>query len=180
MMTIGRVLVTQVVRRDVLAGRLAGQADHPKVQRAVATGATEDGRVTLDFTGVGVLSSSYFDAAFWPLWSALPEVYPTLARVPQAALDDIEIVLRANSSGVWCFKKNADRPDLLGAVDPALKGTLGRVVELGELTAADLIDTDRSIGVTAWSNRLAALHQMRLVRRRKDGRRVVYMPAWKE
>jgi hypothetical protein len=176
-----RVAVAQVVGRDVLAGRAAGQADYPKVERAVRDVASEEGLVLLDLTGIGVLSSSYFDAALWPLWSVVPEVYPTLANIPQLARDDIEIILRANNAAVWCLKKDGDRsPSLLGAVDPALKTTLGRVLERGELTAGDLADVDRTIGMTAWSNRLAALHQLRLVRRRKDGRRLIYVPAWKE
>jgi hypothetical protein len=175
------VTVAQVLRREVLAGRAAGQADYPKIERTVRAAATADGRVMLDFTGVGVLSSSYFDAGLWPLWSVLPELYPTLSKVPQTAVDDIEIVLRANNAAAWCFRKDADRsPQLLGTIDSALKTTLGRVVEVGELTAGDLIDVDRSIGMTAWSNRLAALHELRLVRRRKDGRRLIYLASWKE
>ncbi len=181
MMTQWKVTVAQVVRRGILAGRAAGQADYPKIEKAAKAAAEDDGRIMLDLTGVEVLSSSYFDAAIWPLWSLVPELYPALVKVPQTAIDDIEIILRANSAAVWSFKKDGDRsPHLLGAMDSTLKTTLGRVIDVGELTAGDLVDVDRSIGMTAWSNRLAALHQLRLVRRRKDGRRLIYVPAWKE
>ncbi|MEO5927659.1 MAG: hypothetical protein ABIO72_03070 [Patescibacteria group bacterium] len=57
---------------------------------------------------------------------------------------------------------------------------LERVVELGTATAADLSSNAQQIGLTAWSNRLAALFDLRLVRKRKDGRRLHYAPAWKE
>jgi hypothetical protein len=123
------------------------------------------------------LSSSYFDAAIWPLWTS-GELFPVLARVPRAAVDDIEILLKANGGAVWSLGKGT--PSCLGVLDPSLATTLGRVIEKGELAAGDLLDVDPSIGATAWSNRLAALHQLRLVRRRKDGRRLIYVAAWKE
>ena len=175
------VPIAEVVGRKVLAGRVPGQTDYPKIEQAARVAASQDGRVLLDLSGIGVLSSSYFDAALWPLWSLTPELYPGLAKVPQAAVDDIELVLRANQAAVWSFKGEGDRsPRLLGAIDPTLKGTLDRVAEHGELTAGDLVEAKGSIGATAWSNRLASLHQLRLVRRRKDGRRLIYLLAWKE
>jgi hypothetical protein len=175
------VLITEVVGRQVLAGRVAGQTDYPQLEQAARAAASPDGRVLLDLAGIEVLSSSYFDAALWPLWSLTPELYPGLVRVPQAAVDDMELVLRANQAAVWSFKTEADRrPRLLGVIDPALRLTLDRVAEHGELTAGDLVEAKGSIGATAWSNRLASLHQLRLVRRRKDGRRLIYLLAWKE
>ncbi len=173
--------IAEVVGRTVLAGRVPGQTDYPQIEQAARAAASQDGRVLLDLSGIGVLSSSYFDAALWPLWSLTPELYPGLAKVPLAAVDDIELVLRANQAAVWSFKTEGDRsPRLLGAIDPALKLTLDRVAERGELTAGDLVEAKGSIGATAWSNRLASLHQLRLVRRRKDGRRLIYVLAWKE
>jgi hypothetical protein len=175
------VQITEVVGRQVLAGRMPGQTDYPKVEQAAKAASSQDGRVLLDLGGIEVLSSSYFDAALWPLWSLTPELYPGLVRVPQAAVDDIELILRANQAALWSFKTEGDRsPRLFGAIDPALKLTLDRVAERGELTAGDLVEAKGSIGATAWSNRLASLHQLRLVRRRKDGRRLIYMLAWKE
>jgi hypothetical protein len=179
--TIKTILIAKVAGRQTLAGRMPGKTDYPKIEQAARAAASEHGRVLLDLSGVEVLSSSYFDAALWPLWAVIPELYPSLVKVPQAAVDDIEIVLRPSGAAVWLFKSEGDRtPGLLGAIDLALKVTLDRVTKLGELTAADLVDVDRKIGLTAWSNRLAALHQLRLVRRRKDGRRLIYLPAWKE
>jgi len=180
-MTLRPISIAKVARRQTLAGRMPGKTDYPRIEQAARAAASGHGQVLLDLAEIEVLSSSYFDAGLWPLWRELPELYPSLVRVPRAALDDIEMVLHPSGAAIWLFKNEADQsPGLLGAIDPALKVTLDRVTKLGELTAADLVDVDRKIGLTAWSNRLAALHQLRLVRRRKDGRRLVYMPAWKE
>jgi hypothetical protein len=177
--THGQIEVAKVVNRGVLAGRASGQADQPKLA-AAATAAAIDGRVRLDFTGVEVLSSSYFDAAIWPLWTATAELYPALAKVPPSAIDDIEIVLKANGAALWWFADDSRPPAPLGPLDAQLRTTLDHVMAKGEATAGDLLEVDRSIGATAWSNRLAALHQIRLLKRRKDGRRLLYSPAWKE
>jgi hypothetical protein len=176
MMKPGRVALAEVARRPVHAGRAAGFADRAKIERAVAAAAA-DGKVVLDCSGLAVLSASYFDAALWPLWSASPELYPLLAKPPQDAIDDITVLLRANGGVILFTEKNA-KPQMLGTLDPTLKRTLELVVEKGAVTAGDLLDVDGNIGATGWSNRLAALHELRLVQRRKDGRRLIYSPAW--
>ncbi|MCC7536890.1 MAG: helix-turn-helix transcriptional regulator [Deltaproteobacteria bacterium] len=172
----GVILVTRLLGRTVLAGRAAGQADKHKLETA-ALAAVIDGRVAFDLGGVEALSSSYFDAAIWPLWKS-HEVFPSLSNVPPVAVDDIKIVLAASGGAVWCT--GPGKPQLLGELDPSLATTLDRIVRVGELSASDLLELDRRIGATAWSNRLASLYELRLVRRRKDGRRLLYRPAWKE
>jgi hypothetical protein len=174
--------LAQLLRRgEVLAGRGQAYADYPKIEKAIRSSVREDGRILVDLSGIQIVSSSYFDAALWPLWSATPELYPALTKVAAVAMDDIELVLRAHAAAVWSFSSERDRhPKMLGTLDPVLKVTLGRVVEAGEVSAADLVSADASIGATGWSNRLAALHDLRLVRRRKAGRSLIYMPAWKD
>lgn len=164
------------VRREILAGRPHGTADRTKIEKA-ARAVAQDGRLTIDFTGVQVLSSSYFDAALWPLWMS-EDFFPVLSKVPSTAVDDIEIVLKANGGALWCFAKG--EPRILGMLDPTLMRTVEEVVKRGEVVAGDLLSIDHKIGATAWSNRLAALYSLRLVRRKKDGRRMNYVAAWKE
>ncbi|MBA2540165.1 MAG: helix-turn-helix transcriptional regulator [Deltaproteobacteria bacterium] len=154
---------------------MAGINDRPKIEKA-ARAVAVDGGVVVDCSGVEVMSSSYFDAAVWPLWSA-SELFPILSKVPPAALDDIELVLKANSGAVWHLAKG--EPRLLGQLDPSLVKTLDEVAKRGEVSAGDLAEVDRAIGPTAWSNRLAALYQLRLVRRKKDGRRLNYIVSWR-
>jgi hypothetical protein len=177
--------VVQVVDRPVLAGRLAGEGDRPLLV-AAARQVPGGSLLVLDLAGVEVISASYFSAALWPLWSLNePEVYPLLANVPANGVDDILLVLKDQNAAVWRASSSSasprgPAPELLGMLEPPLQTTLRFVLEKGEATAADLLESDRTIGVTAWSNRLAALYQIRILRRRKDGRRLIYAPSWKE
>src|ERR1700733_183361 len=167
--------LAETVKRSVLAGRATGAADKLKIEKA-ARSAMNDGRVLVDCSGIEVMSSSYFDAAVWPLWT-IPEMFPVLTKVPPTVVDDIEIVLKANGGAVWSFTKG--EPRIIGPLDQFLTRTVNEIVRRGEVSASDLIDVDRAIGATAWSNRLATLYHLRLVRRKKDGRRLNYVPAWK-
>lgn len=178
------VCVPKTVHRPILSGRLAGDADRPKLDAAVQRAMT-NGLVLIDLEGTEFLSSSYFDAAIWPLWAVTNEdFYPVLANVPAAAADDIAIVLQAHSAAIWSVTPRKKAPfsgaRLLGTLDPPLEKIIALVQATGETTAADLA-SDRAnepIGATAWSNRLALLHKLRLLRRRKDGRRLIYGLPW--
>jgi len=55
MMTQWKVTVAQVVRRGILAGRAAGEADYSKIEKAAKAEAEDDGRIMLDLRGVEVL-----------------------------------------------------------------------------------------------------------------------------
>jgi hypothetical protein len=167
--------LAETVKRPVLAGRIPGTADKSKIEKA-ARAAAVNGRVAIDCSGIDVMSSSYFDAAVWPLWS-IADFFPILTKVPPNVVDDIEIVLKANGGAIWCITRS--EPRIVGALDPTLDRTVQEVVKRGEVSAGDLLDLDRAIGPTAWSNRLAALYNLRLLRRSKDGRRLNYVVAWK-
>lgn len=177
--------LARLVDRRVLAGRASGHADRPKIAGA-AERLSPTGLILIDLAGVEVLSSSYFDAALWPLWTVTPpDTFPILLNVSTDAADDIKLVLKGVGAAVWIATTNPTEaspndPVLLGELDPSLSLTLGTVMARKETTAADLLSVDASIGATAWSNRLAALYQLRLARRRKEGRRLVYVTSWKE
>jgi len=174
-MTIAGFNLAETVKRTVLAGRIAGAGDKSKIEKAARAAASE-GRVAIDCSGIEVMSSSYFDAAVWPLWS-LADFFPIMTKVSAHVIDDIEIVLKANGGAAWCLTKG--EPRIVGALDSTLERTVQEVVRRGEVSAGDLADLDRAIGATAWSNRLAALYNLRLVRRSKDGRRLNYVATWR-
>lgn len=174
-LTIAAINLAETVKRTVLAGRIPGTADKSKIERA-AIAAAVDGRVAIDCSRIEVMSSSYFDAAVWPLWS-IADFFPVLTKVPANVLDDIEIVLKANGGAVWSLSKG--EPRVVGALDPILERTMQEIVKREEVSAGELAELDRAIGATAWSNRLAALYNLRLVRRSKDGRRLNYVASWK-
>jgi hypothetical protein len=170
--------LADLLGRTTLAGRSAGEVDRLPIERAVLAKAA--GRaVVLDLAGVHVLTASYFHAAVWPLWTLPTDIYPILAHAPASATDDITIVLTAVGGAVWFLDTGrSDEPARLGELDPTLCTTLDAVVSQGPSTAADLLQVDPRIGTTAWSNRLAALQKLRLLRRYKDGRRQVYLAPW--
>ncbi len=71
---------------------------------------------------------------------------------------------------------------LLGKLDPAIKDTLQFCSEYGETTAGDLAKNLPAVGIrpSGWSNRLAELHRLRLLSRRKAGRSLVYTSLTEE
>jgi hypothetical protein len=175
----GALLLTKVVGRNLLAGRAQGEVDAPRIQRATRDIALQ-GRVLLDLTGIELVSASYFDVALWPLWSPRAELFPMLAKVKADALDEIGFVLKAHAAAIWHLPEDADSPVLIGSLDAPLKKALDFVTQRSGSTAAELAETDTSVVATAMNNRLASLFEMRLVTRRKEGRRLVYLPVWEE
>jgi DNA-binding transcriptional ArsR family regulator len=172
------VIVSEVVGRSALAGRQRGEQDAP-VLRQAAREVAVDQRVVLDLQGVDFLSASYFDAALWPLWSKQLELFPILRHVPADMVDEVYFVLKEHSAGVW-IDAGKNEPSVIGPLDDTLKKTLMVVTSRSGTTAGELADLDSSASATGMSNRLAALYDMRLVRRRKEGRQLVYVAAWKE
>lgn len=179
------VRIKGFLRRPVLAGRLAGEADAPALKAEVDKQAASGSTLILDLAGVDTLSSSYFASAFLPLWNrprTSDAVPPVLANVAPEIVDDVRLAVEANNATIWmvAWKNGAiAQPDILGKLDALDQQALNVAVAEGETDATDLFARDRSIGITAWSTRLATLHQKGLLRRRKQGRRMMYAPLWK-
>jgi hypothetical protein len=180
------VPLRSVVNRPILAGAPAGKCDFPHIERFILGAVPLSGAlVVLDFEGITVLSSSYFTAAFWPLWSQTfgIEIYPVLANLGPAIEEDARLSLLVLKTAAWVTSWSAgerSQYSKLGQLDSTLEKALEAVQDARSATAADLLKYDSSIGMTAWSNRLSALFQQRLVRREKDGRRLIYSPSWVE
>src|SRR5688572_23864807 len=172
------VLVRAVVGREILAGRPRGEQDAAALRHAAREAAIGQ-RVVLDFQGVEFISTSYFDAAFWPLWSKQLELFPLLRNVPADSFDELHFVLKDHAAGVW-VDDGSNEPRVIGPLDDTLKKTLALVTSRAGTTAGELAELDSSASATGMSNRLAALYDMRLVRRLKEGRQLVYFGAWKE
>ncbi len=72
---------------------------------------------------------------------------------------------------------------ILGRPEPSVRDTLAAIKDLGcqEATAKTLFGSARNggIGLTAWGNRLADLHRLRLLDRRKLGKEWIYRPIVK-
>jgi hypothetical protein len=172
-----------VAERTSLAGRRPGEADRKRILRELRT-APEGAAVLLNLKNVDVLSSSYFLACLWPLWRPSPgaagEFYPILANANDMIKDELSFVLEHCPGLVW-HCEDADSissPSLLGSADSYDTALFKLLLKRGSLTARELHEQDPSIGITAWSTRLGQHHQNRLVRRRKEGKQMLYSLPW--
>jgi len=66
---------------------------------------------------------------------------------------------------------------LVGNLDPTQKQTLDLVCRLGSADAPGLAKKDKSVGVTAWNNRLATLNSKGLLREQRAGQAKVFKPV---
>ena len=179
-----KICIPDIAQMRTLAGQMAGTAARPRFEQA-ARDVPEGSTVLLDLAEVAILTSSYFLASLWAVFwdSSLArerDLYPVLYNVPSDSVRDAEIVFEAK--GVPAIF--ADGPeDRLGIrpfnLDDTGRATLKVVEARGEATAAELHEHDRTIGKTGWSNRLALLHNQRILRRQKLGRQLIYSPCWR-
>jgi hypothetical protein len=170
--------------REVLAGALPGQALRPFVEEEIRR-AIPGAALVLDFGNVDLVTSSFFLAAFAWLWTSAEverlELYPVLANVPSDSREDIKIALEAGRLKILAGEFSEGdltevRPLNLDLVE---EETYRLVTEQGEVTAGDLFRAYPRIQSSAWSNRLAQLFSYRLLRRRKQGRELIYSLAWR-
>ncbi len=170
--------------RPPLAGRRPGEAALPILESAVAKLAPGT-TVLLDLAGTELLTASYFSAGILPLWFAPPvlkqDLFPVLCNPTEFTVDEIREALQGTTTPMVLLFGQASRIERWEPLnlDGPSEQTLSRVTELGTCTAADLSQRERGIRATAWSNRLAALHQVRILRRWKKGRQLVYAPCWR-
>lgn len=183
-MNIILVDVGVVGQGEVLAGRLAGEAARPFFEEAVGS-ETRDAVAVLDFRWVRLTTSSYFLGAFEWLWTSKVarenDIFPILANANQETRDEIELAL--NARGFKALFAQFDAGGLSDVtpfnLDREAAETYEKVSSLGEATATDIFRIDPKIQPTGWSNRLALLYEHRLLRRRKNGRQLIYALSWR-
>ena len=144
----------------------------------------ESGEVfLLDFKGINVVTGSWINAMLVPLYRrvAEPEIdlFPILCNTSEEWLDDLSLIAKWTHQ-CYLVSSNCSVPVrnacLIGSLDPAQRTTLDAVMEIGEVTGAELERQrpDEEIRATAWNNRLKDLHEKRLLRRTRQGRAQVY------
>lgn len=176
-----RIPLFALLGRELLAGRQSAEHDLPKLEAKLV-----DARptVVLDFNSIADVTPSYFAGMFLPFCSVTegPLVFPVLANLAPDCRHAVVTSLRAARATVWGGTWNEGLTDTapIGMdLDRPFADTLDKLrLRSGPTTAADLYASDNSVIPTAWSNRLATLHQMRLLRRAKDGRRAVFSFPW--
>lgn len=142
--------------------------------------------VLLDFKEIGVVTGSWISAMIVPLYrrAAEPEIdfFPILCNANEEWLDDLSLLAKwTHQCYLVSFKcaMPVRQARLVGSLDPAQRSTLEAVIDLEEVTGAELERQrpDENIRATAWNNRLKDLHEKRLLRRTRRGRAQLYSPV---
>jgi len=146
------------------------------------------GVLILDFDNVEMMDYSFADEALGTLYSRLsakeyPDRYLVLltdeSEITQALLENVEVALNQREVAALVvpratFNKSrgAQKTDkkvewrIIGQLPEHLIETLSAVIDKEEVTVRDLVDALGLDSVTACNNRIARLHQLRLVRRK--------------
>lgn len=167
-----------------LQGESLGKKHYAKIWELLSD--TDQGElVLLDFKGVDVVTGSWINAMIVPLHrrAAQPEIdlFPVLCNASDDWIDDLGLLAKWTHQCFLVADKCTPPPRkarLIGSLDPGQRTTLDAVLEIGEVTGAELErrKPDENIRATAWNNRLKDLHEKRLLRRSKRGREQVYSP----
>jgi hypothetical protein len=172
--------------RTRLQGRLNGRRDFARLCDLLSNAPAGE-VIFLDFEGVELVTGSWVNAALVPLvrWAAdeRNDLFPVILNARREWLDDLTLVAEFTHQ---CYLVAEGDPPcramLVGSLDPGQRTTLEALLELQEVTGAELERQKPREGVkaTAWNNRLRDLYEKRLLRRVKRGREQFYSPVVKE
>ncbi len=170
-----------------LQGRLNGRKHFARLCELLSS--TPPGEVVLlDYSGVDLVTGSWVNAALVPFfrWAAdeRNDLFPVISNARPGWLDDLALVAEWTHQ-CYLVAEGAEPPrraTLVGLLDPGQRTTLEALLELKEVTGAELEreKPEEGIKATAWNNRLKDLYEKRLLRRQKRGREQVYSPVVRE
>ena len=184
--------VGRIINSKMLIGRGQGQRDLPKfLEAAFVPVGTET--ILWDWSNIQVATASYFAAAFVPvirmLISGGIEKYFILYGLNENCRDELEFVLETEGLAVLLAEDLRDGRVLsartVGKLESVYAQTLNRVIQRPGISAKRLYSESPgrkkpTIGQTAWINRLVALHNLRLVTRKKVGKEYTYAVPYME
>jgi hypothetical protein len=172
--------VAAVAGTDFLSGRELGKAHLPKFIAATLSG-PDDETVLWDWSRIDNVTASYIAATFVPLIRMVTagklNRYFLFSRMNRHCLDEFTYVLEAEKLPALVTgdrKLGALSP--IGHLDAVHRDTLAEVIRRGNISARGLQSQHPSkpIKRTAWIKRLTTLYEMRLLKRRREGREYVY------
>jgi len=139
----------------------------------------------VDLAQIDVVTSSFFRDCVLGYRNhartTVPHLYPVVANPSDTTLEEIAPYLDREGDAVWVCRLDArgsvSEPYVLGRLDPVQQQTLDLVQKLGQAEAPTLAANDRSIGITAWNNRLSALSSRRLLIEQRSGKTKIYRPV---
>jgi hypothetical protein len=185
MTTMIRIDAKKVTGLDTLVGKTGGIRDFPKFMSAAAE-APDGSTVMFDWSGVDLATASYFGSAVLPIirMTMMGDLdrYFVFVGLNQTALDELKLVLEFN--GLVVLLGDVDRSGnvrnlrVLGKLESPYAETLKVVQEVESASASVLHKqqhrTGTRIGKTGWVNRLSHLYSLRLLKKHKVGRELVF------
>lgn len=188
MTNIVRLNARKIAGEEYLVGKIGGQRDLPKFMAAIS--AIPDGStVILDWSGVEHASASYFGSAILPILRMATngdlDRYFIFSNVNQNSLDELKLVVEFLNLVVLLGDVDRDNEienvRLIGKLESPYSETFEAISNAQTASAATLHKKQNKnikIGKTGWANRLAYLSELRLVRKQKVGRELVFQPIY--
>jgi len=172
-----------------LIGKIGGTRDFPKFMEAVSATA-EGSTVIFDWSGIEIATASYFGSTVLPLLRMSTtggmDRYFLHVSLNQNSLDELKLVVEYQNLVV--LVGDAGRGDsirnvrVVGKLEPVYSETLAAIRASQTASATTLHKGQRSqstkIGKTGWANRLSYLFRLRLVKKQRVGRELVFQPVY--
>ncbi len=185
MTTITRLDARTLTGLDTLVGKTGGLRDFPKFMSAVAE-VPDGSTIIVDWSAIDLVTSSYFGSAIIPIirMTVIGDLdrYFIFAGMNQTSLDELKLVIE--HTGLVVFLGDLDRNGsprnlrVIGKLESPYAETLKAIQEAESASASGLHKqqhrTGTRIGKTGWINRLSHLHRLRLIKKHKVGRELVF------
>jgi hypothetical protein len=185
--TEARLNVHKITDSTTLTGKLGGTRDFPKFMAAVM--ATPEGStVVFDWSDIELATASYFGATILPLLKMSTaghlDRYFVLAGVDENYIDELRLIIEFHDLAVMVG--DIDRGGIVrnirvvGKLESPYSETLQAITKSHRASASTLHKEQRKsqIGKTGWANRLAYLSQLRLIKKQRVGRELVFQPVY--
>lgn len=181
------VLMHDIEGKQILAGAIPGQKTWMKLIERTNQEPQQPEPLFLDFKGVDVATASYLREAVLNFRNTVRQrrsnFYPVIANANAAVIEELTVLLDPRGDVLMvCVLDNAgnaQRPQLLGKLDPKQRFTFDLVRARGETDASELMQEHgdkEGVKQTAWNNRLAALAGLGLIVELSEGRNKRYRP----
>jgi hypothetical protein len=184
-----RIKVRQITGTDTLIGKIGGARDFPKFMEAVSATA-EGSTVVFDWSGIEIATASYFGSTVLPLLRMSQtgdmDRYFLHVALNQNCFDELKLIVEYQNLVV--LVGDTSRGDsiqnlrVVGKLEAVYSETLA-AIEAAQTASASTLHKDQptkgaKIGKTGWANRLSYLFRLRLVKRQRVGRELVFQPIY--
>jgi hypothetical protein len=182
-----RINVRQITGLETLIGKIGGTRDFPKFMEAVAA-APEGSTLIFDWAAIEIATASYFGSTVLPLlrMSTTGDMdrYFLHVGLNENCLDELKLVVEYQNLVV--LVGDAGRGDSIrniravGKLELIYSETLA-AIRASETASASTLhkghpSNGTKIGKTGWANRLAYLFRLRLVKKQRVGRELMFQP----